>query len=181
VILGLDATTDYEAGMRFLLLGCALIAACSAPKAPSAWSEDTEAAWTEMQRSLNGTFRATTTENRTITASYRLVSKGSAIVETFTSSSGKETISVYHRDGKTLMATHYCAQGNQPRLRAIEARRERVVFSFADATDVGAEESVMEKLVFVFSEGGFDQESVYKQPDGERETTKLHFVKSGTE
>src|SRR5687768_12580872 len=107
-----------------------LLVACAAPKTPTvAWAEDTEAAWTEMQRSLSGTFKATTAENRTITASYRLVSKGSVIVETFTSASGKETISVYHRDKKTLVATHYCAQGNQPRLRAVEARRERVVFS----------------------------------------------------
>jgi hypothetical protein len=161
-----------------LLSGAIVACASSRTPASSSWTEDTDVAWVEMQRSLNGTFRATTAENRTITASYRSVSKGTVIVETFTSASGKETISVYHRDGKTLMATHYCAQGNQPRLKAVEARRERVVFSFADATDVGAEESVMEKLVFVFGSDGFDQETVYREPNGERETTKLHFVRT---
>lgn len=57
--------------------------------------------------------------------SYRSVSNGSALVETFTSSSGKETLSVYHHDGPALMLTHYCAQGNQVRLRAEPERRAR--------------------------------------------------------
>jgi len=155
----------------------ALAGACAAPKTPSTWTEDTDAGWTAMQRGLVGTFTTTTAENRRITVSYRLVSKDSALLETFTSSSGKETISVYHRDGKMLLATHYCAQGNQPRLRATEASSQRVVFAYADATDVGGDESVMEKLAFVFTPDGFDQESVYKAPDNTRETTKLHFVR----
>jgi len=131
-----------------------------------------------MQRALVGRFKATTPQNRSITVSYRVVSNGSALVETFTSTSGKETISVYHRDARALMLTHYCAQGNQARLKAVEATRERVAFAYLDATNVGGEQDVMHRLVVTFTPDGFDQETVYRAPSGEEETTKLRFVRS---
>jgi hypothetical protein len=139
------------------------------------WAADTGVAWTELQRGLVGRWKATTPQNRTIVVSYRVVSNGSALVETFTSASGKETISVYHRDGTGLMLTHYCAQGNQARLKAIEATRERIVFSYLDATNVGGEQDVMTRLAVVLRADGFDQETVYRAPSGDQETTTLRF------
>src|SRR5688572_30183103 len=181
---------DYAGpNMRSLVIGgCLFLGSCRAELGPSPrlstasathhpWAEDTEAAWEEMQRALVGKWRATTPENRTITTSYRTISNGSALVETFTSSSGKETISVYHRDGRALMLTHYCAQGNQARLKATEATRERIVFTFLDATNVAEGQGVMRRLVFVFRGDGFDQESVYREPNGEDSSTTLHFFR----
>ncbi len=130
-----------------------------------------------MQRVLAGRWRATTPENRTIETSYRVVSKGSAMLETFKSASGKETVSVYHRDGRGLMLTHYCAQGNQARLKATEATRDKVTFTFLDATNVAPDQGVMQKLVFAFRADGFDLESAYLEPNGETETTTLHFFR----
>ena len=131
-----------------------------------------------MQRALVGRFKATTPQNRSITVSYRVVSSGSALVETFTSTSGKETISVYHRDARTLMLTHYCAQGNQARLKAVEATREKVVFVYLDATNLGEEQDVMHRLAVVFRPDGFDQETLYRLPSGEEEKTTLHFIRT---
>lgn len=143
------------------------------------WAEDTGAAWSALQQGLAGSWRATTPENRTITTSYRVVSKGSALVETWTSASGKETISVYHRDGNALMLTHYCAQGNQARLKATEATREKITFSFLDATNVAADQGVMNKLVIVLRPDGFDQETVYRDAaSGALDTTTLHFTRA---
>ena len=168
----------------FFLALAILLAACrvegrtaSPPVGDARWAADTELSWGEMQRVLVGHWRATTPENRTIETSYRVVSKGSALVETFTSTSGKETVTVYHRDGRALMLTHYCAQGNQARLKATEATREKVVFMFLDATNVGGDQGVMQKLVFNFRPDGFDQETVYREPSGQRETTTLHFFR----
>jgi hypothetical protein len=160
------------------LAACGPASATTAPAAPK-WASDTDAAWTELQRALAGRWKATTAQNRTIIVSYRLLSNGSALVETFTSTtSGKETLSVYHRDGGALMLTHYCAQGNQARLKAVEATRERVVFSFLDATNAGAEQDVMQRLSFVLRPDGFDQESTYRQPNGEQESTTLRFFRA---
>jgi hypothetical protein len=161
-----------------------LTSACGAPPPPASttaarWASDTDVAWTELSRALSGRWKATTAENRTIIVAYRLVSNGTALVVTFTSATtGKETVSVYHRDGKGLMLTHYCAQGNQARLRAVEATRERVVFSFLDATNTSAEQDVMQRLSFVLRADGFDQESVYRLPSGEQEKATLRFFRA---
>lgn len=161
--------------------GCRAELRTSSPATESRrWSTDTDQAWNELGRHLTGPrrWKATTAESRTITTSYRLVSNGSALVETFTSASGKETLSVYHRDGRSLMLTHYCAQGNQARLKATEATREKVVFTHLDATNVSGDQGVMHRLAIVFrtdTPDAFDQESMYRDARGEEETTTLHF------
>jgi hypothetical protein len=160
------------AALRFLALVLVLVLATSCAARPA--RADADVSWTAMQETLRGTFRATTAENRTITAAYRMVSKGSALVETFTTASGTETLSVFHRDGDALMLTHYCAQGNQARLRATIATRDTVVFELVGATNVKKGQGVMQKLVMTFREGGFDQQSVYLE-DGKLDTTTLHF------
>jgi hypothetical protein len=155
-------------------LGGADPAAVAATK----WAADTDATWAELQRALVGHWKATTPDGRGFALTYRLVSNGTALVETFASSaSGKETLSVYHRDGSTMMLTHYCAQGNQARLKAVVATRERVVFGFLDATNVAAEQDVIQQLTVALRPDGFDQETVYKLPSGALQTTTLHFFR----
>jgi hypothetical protein len=164
-----------------LLLAVALCAGCELSTTPPAVSArqaaEADAAWEAMTRRLAGSFRAETPEKRAVAASYRTVSRGSALVETFTSASGNETITVVHRDGDALLLTHYCAQGNQAHLRATEASPARVVFELVEATNVTSDQSVMQRLTFSFREGGFDQESVYKTPSGKLDTTTLRFVR----
>src|SRR5262245_869312 len=48
----------------------------------------------------------------------RVTAAGSAVVETLFPGQAHEMVSVYHRDGKDLVMTHYCALGNQPRMKA---------------------------------------------------------------
>jgi hypothetical protein len=159
------------------------LAACTpevtfgSPAAPATrWASETEGAWAELQRALVGRWKATAVDGRSFLLTYRLVSNGTALVETFTSSaSGKETLSVYHRDGSTLMLTHYCAQGNQARLKAIVATREKVTFAFLDATNVAPDEDVMQQLTLALRPDGFDQETVYRLASGALETTTLRF------
>lgn len=157
------------------IAGCEVHAGQPPPGEARAFTDDADAGWSEMQRVLVGRWRAETAEKRVIEVSYRVVSKGSALVETFTSSSGRETITVYHRDGRALMLTHYCAQGNQARLRATVATRDRIDFSFLDVTNLAPDQEVMRKLSFVFKDDGFDQESVYRDPRGTESATTLHF------
>ena len=40
--------------------------------------------------------------------------------------SGRETMTVFHPDHDDLVLTHYCAQGNQPRLRVAELTKGAV-------------------------------------------------------
>lgn len=163
-----------------VLAGCEISAGRPPPPPPPVAKgppTTADAAWTRLTGALVGRWRATTTESRTIGAAYRTISKGSALVETFTSASGNETMTVMHRDGAGLMATHYCAQGNQARLRATETTADRVVFELVDVTNAGPEQSVMVKLVFQLRPDGFDQESAYRDAKGTVESTTLHFVR----
>jgi len=48
---------------------------------------------------------------------YRIISGGTAVMETLFPGTPEEMISVYFADGDELRMTHYCAAGNQPHLR----------------------------------------------------------------
>lgn len=48
----------------------------------------------------------------------KVTAAGSAVHETLFPGQAHEMVSVYHRDGADLVMTHYCALGNQPRMKA---------------------------------------------------------------
>lgn len=55
-------------------------------------------------------------KEQTITVEYQLTSGGTAITEKLGAGTPNEMISVYHKDGKTLGMTHFCARGNAPQM-----------------------------------------------------------------
>ncbi len=69
---------------------------------------------------------------------YHLTGAGSALVETDFPESNHEMVSVYHLDGDDLRMTHYCAVGNQPRLKLDRASStpSRFVFVFDGGTNL---------------------------------------------
>lgn len=76
-------------------------------------------------------------KNSAFRISYRTISHGSALVETFGDPNVDVTETIYHMDGQQLMMTHYCAQGNQPRLRlAADSTTQALHFVFLDATNL---------------------------------------------
>jgi hypothetical protein len=62
---------------------------------------------------------------------YRVVAAGSAVVEELFPGTDHAMVSVYHMDGDALKMTHYCAQGNQPRMKLNLASSSPEVFVFA--------------------------------------------------
>lgn len=61
---------------------------------------------------------------------YRVTAAGSAVVETEFPGTDHEMVTVYYRDGETLVLDHYCMMGNQPRMRARELAGTKVHFTF---------------------------------------------------
>jgi len=51
---------------------------------------------------------------------YHVVAAGSALEERLFPGTPHEMVTMYHLDGDELVLTHYCAMGNQPRMRAAE-------------------------------------------------------------
>ena len=135
-------------------------------------------------KSFAGSWQAPREGGGVIRLTYRVISGDSALVESFTTPSGRETLSVYHLDGRRLLLTHYCALGNQPRLRYAPETSgcDRLVFVFLDATNLAAPEAEhMTRFEVTFvGPDRFDQTSTYRQGGKEETTTlKLSRVPSG--
>ncbi len=71
-----------------------------------------------------------------VKVTYRVTGAGSAVVETLAVGKPYEMVSVYHRDGTDLVMTHYCAAGNQPRMRAKPMTGNVLVLDFAGGTNL---------------------------------------------
>lgn len=67
----------------------------------------------EQLKTLEGDWRSTGGET---IASYKLIASGSSLVETWTMGPTRQSMTVYTMDGGRIIATHYCPQGNAPRL-----------------------------------------------------------------
>lgn len=68
---------------------------------------------------------------------YRVTAAGSAVMEDQFPDSAHEMVSIYHLDGDDLVMTHYCAAGNQPRLRLDRAKStpDELFFAFDGGTN----------------------------------------------
>jgi hypothetical protein len=68
---------------------------------------------------------------------WEAISAGTAVMETLFPGTEHEMRSVYFIDGGELVLTHYCAMGNQPRMRLSSTSTDReLVFDFAGGTNV---------------------------------------------
>jgi hypothetical protein len=63
-------------------------------------------------------------------ARYYLTGNGTAVVEDLITDGNANMTTVYHLDGSALRATHYCAAGNQPRLKAASTNDDNKVVKF---------------------------------------------------
>jgi len=81
-------------------------------------TEQQRAALIERIKTLEGTWE-TTVEGKTQVASvFSVSSNGSAVREIMFPGTPHEMTNMYTMDGDSLLMTHYCAIGNQPRMRA---------------------------------------------------------------
>src|SRR6476619_2378476 len=71
-----------------------------------------------------------------LVARYALTAGGSAVVETVFPGSPHEMVTVYHADGPDIVLTHYCVEGNKPRMRARAAGGSRFDFEFDGGANI---------------------------------------------
>ncbi|HZU37264.1 MAG TPA: hypothetical protein VFA18_15180 [Gemmataceae bacterium] len=72
-----------------------------------------------------------------IISSIRVTAAGTAIQETLLPGTPHEMVTMYHLNGADLILTHYCALGNQPRMRAEPGGDLRQIpFKFFDGTNL---------------------------------------------
>jgi hypothetical protein len=71
-------------------------------------------------------------------ARYELISGGTAVMETLFPGTEHEMRSIYFLEGNDLVLTHYCASGNQPKMKldAAASTPQKLVFAFAGGTNL---------------------------------------------
>jgi hypothetical protein len=94
----------------------------------------------ETLKSLVGTWYETDKDGKStgkVAISSKLIGGGTAIHETIFPGQPEEMVTVYHLDGKDVVATHYCVLGNQPKLKLDEkSTAKKLIFNFAGGTNL---------------------------------------------
>lgn len=144
-----------------ILAALLLLAAPPSPPSPAA------SAFSQF-KSLVGTWRNAADPASTLRIRFSLTAKDSVLVEEWTAGGKPHSLTLYHRDGAALIATHYCPQGNQPRL-ALRSDRTGIRFAFRDATDLDpATESHQHDLAFDLADPARPVRSeVYRSTNGD--------------
>ena len=135
---------------------------------------------------LAGSWRPADNPASRLRVHFSLTAGGTVLVESWEKEGLPHSLTLYHRDGTRLIATHYCPQGNQPRLTAARTSTVRpgeawsMQFLFRDATDLGGDEAHLHRLRL--AQVGADRLSraeSYRHEGKEEEETILELVRVG--
>ena len=108
---------------------------------------------------------------------YELTGGGNTVVEKLFPGTEHEMMTVYHLDGDRLLATHYCAMGNQPVMKLEKATPTELSFGFVGGTNLDASKDVhIHSGRLRFGEGGTLQSEwdVYEGP--QQKSTHRFFL-----
>lgn len=122
----------------------------------------------------------TSAEQEAFRLSYRLISRNTTLVEDYGDPAKQITETLYHGDGDRLLATHYCARGNQPRLVLQPGTdANTLVFEFQDITNlVDHNDPHMVGMKFIFVDNDhFEKEETYLV-NGEPHVSRMSLVRA---
>lgn len=155
-----------------------LVVATAASAAPG-----TNPAWEKM-KSLVGDWEGTMSHGdmtMPVTTSYSMVSGGTSLMERLNApGEGHDMVTMYYPDGSRVMMTHYCSEGNQPRMRAqaVAGEPKSLAFDFVDVTGLpNPQAEHMRKLVVHFDDADhFTQEWTHRKA-GKEETGAFKYAR----
>ncbi len=137
----------------------------------------------EKMKCLVGDWEATLKNGKKIKVNYRFIANETVLAETWVSSSGRESMSMYHFDGPSLILTHYCPQGNQPRLKYLPKSSSQGELSFifdggSSLQDLSKSHMVGFRFQFYVKDGRFNYWTQYSS-EGKRSQDSLVFHRVG--
>ncbi len=156
--------------MRRLALSCLVVAlaglapaAVAQTKGESKSSVVPQTAEWQMLKSLVGRWEGFMEEGgqkMPATVEVRMTADGSAIMHLMGKDTPYEMVTMIHPDGKRLLATHYCAAHNQPRMALVPSKApNQVAFAFVDGTNIGPGDGHMTGVVFTFIDADRHEEA----------------------
>ena len=85
---------------------------------------------------------------------------GSTVVHVMGPGTPQEMVTMFHPDGKRLLATHYCAAHNQPRMALVPAKApNQVAFNFVDGTNIAPGDTHITGVVITFVDANHHDEA----------------------
>lgn len=91
----------------------------------------------EQLKDLAGTWETKSPDGKVATESVRVISAGSVVMLGMNEGDGDSMVTMFHPDGDSLVATHYCAAKNQPRFVWTPGTEAGVLaFDFKDVTNL---------------------------------------------
>jgi hypothetical protein len=114
-----------------------------------------------------------------VVVSYKVTAGDSVVQETLFPGTPHEMVTMYHLDGTDLVLTHYCALGNQPRMKAEpSADASKLVFKFAGGTNIDpAKDGHMHELTLTFSDANHLRSEWTLYQDGKKSDVKVFELK----
>jgi hypothetical protein len=112
----------------------------------SALAESTPPQVFVQLKELVGTWEGKKPNGSIVKVTYKLTAVESVLVETWTMSPTRESMTLYHMDDQALIATHYCPLGNQPTLQLKLVTGSLFKFEFRSATNLPDSKAAHEHL-----------------------------------
>ena len=123
-----------------LVGGLLLVVTVQAQAQDKAGKEPANKAALESLKKLAGEWVAADKDGKPtdkVVSVIKVTAGGSAVQETLFPGQPQEMLSIYNRDGDDLIMTHYCALGNQPRMKADpNAPSNQIKWVFAGGTNL---------------------------------------------
>ena len=133
----------------------------------------------EKMKSLSGEWEGSASEGgQTIPARVvvHVVSDGSAIMHELDPGGPHNMITMIHTDGPDLMATHYCAGHNQPRMKLVPSDDPKsLFFDFKDGTNIAPGDTHMQSVRFTFVDADHHYEDWSSIYHGKISTMRFEF------
>ena len=127
---------------------------------------DAQKSFTQL-KSLTGSWEGKSADGKPLLVSFRETAGGSAIMSEIQGDHGM--ISMINMDGPNkLLMTHYCAAGNEPRMRAsLSPDGKTITFNFLDATNLASpNDGHMRKMVLTIQDKDHFSEQWSFRKDG---------------
>ena len=116
----------------------------------------------------------------TTRASFKVVSGGSVVMLVTDAGTPHEMVTMFHRDDGALIATHYCAAMNQPRMRArAGGDPSAIAFEFQDGTNLKAHPGRMEGLVVAMPKPGTHLQTWTYRDGAKASTMQMELTRAG--
>jgi hypothetical protein len=158
-----------------LVLAGSFVVAAAAAQDPAGMKMSTvtqSAEWQQI-KSLVGEWEGETEfdgKKTPIAVEMRLTGDGSAVMHIQGKGTPYEMVTMIHPDGDRILATHYCAAHNQPRMALVKGgNAKQLTFDYVDGTNIRAGDMHMKRLVLNVKDADHHDE-VWTSMAGGKET-----------